>query len=549
MMQGDELNLAEGFAEPNLQAWRAAVDKVLKGADFERRMVTRSEDGFAIQPLYTPADAEESGVPGNAPFVRGTRPADGRWLIEQRHAHPDPALANRQGLDDLARGVEGLRLVVADPLADTAEGIRLAGAGDLEVVLDGVFTGMAAVSLEAGSRAVAFGDGLLRLWADRGDAADAIVGDLHVDPIATLGLTGKLDRSVDDAFADAAGLIDRADGFPKVRVLGVDLRAYHDGGATAGEELACGLAHLAEALRALDRAGVDPSRAAAATTLTLAVDDDVFTTIAKVRALRRCWSTLVGALGADVPAPRVVAETSRRMLTKRDPWVNLLRNTVAAFGGGVAGADVLTVLPFSHALGLPDRTARRMARNTQLVLLEESSLGNVVDPAGGSWYVEHLTDEIAHAAWQRFQTIETEGGLLAALQSGGLHARLAEERAAREKAVATRKRPITGVSTFPLLDETAVEVETVDATGLPPLPTASAAVEVTPLPRYRLAESFEALRDAADRLPERPAVVLLTLGTLAEFNARSTAAASAKGSLGAAAMPPASIKLAIQVER
>jgi len=256
------------------------------------------------------------------------------------------------------------------------------------------------------------------------------------------------------------------------------------------------------------------------------VDDDVFTGIAKLRALRRCWSSMAGAVGSDAP-PRLVAETSRLMLARRDAYVNLLRNTLAAFAAAAGAADALTVLPFTASLGLPDRSARRMARNTHLILREEAGLARVVDPGGGGWYVEHLTDDIAKAAWKTFQELERAGDFSAQLESGALAKRIDAQWDKRAKGLATRREMIVGVSAFPLLDEHAVELDDFDARELlaslraaRPAP----AVSIAPLPRRRLAERFEALRDAADRAHASgalPPVLLLQLGTLAEANVRS----------------------------
>jgi methylmalonyl-CoA mutase len=249
--------------------------------------------------------------------------------------------------------------------------------------------------------------------------------------------------------------------------------------------------------------------------------------IAKLRALRRCWSTMAGAVGSDV-APRLVAETSRRMLARRDAYVNLLRNTLAAFAGATGGADALTVLPFTASFGLPDRSARRMARNTQLILRDEAGLARVVDPGGGSFYVENLTADLAAAAWSTFQTLEREGGFLALLEKGELAKRIDAQWAKRERGLANRREMITGVSAFPLVDEHKVELDPFDPSELKAaLAAAGPAVakRVTPLPRRRLAERYEALRDAADRAAERrgrPEVLLVHLGSLAESNVRAS---------------------------
>ncbi len=520
-MPVDDLDFAE-FSQASREAWHAAVDKVLKGADFERRMVARTEDGLAIQPLYTADDgAADAGVPGRFPFIRGAAGDGARWRAEQRQAHPDPKTANAQALDDLAKGMAAVRFVIADPLAAAAEGVVLPGPQELEALLAGIMTDIAPVSLEAGSRATGFARALVDLVQARGHGE--VGGDLHVDPLAVLARHGKLDRSLDEAARDIAELLAaKSEKLAAIRTLGVDLRLGHEAGAGPSLELAIGLAHAAEMLRLFEGAGVDPARAAAETTFLVPVDDDIFMGIAKLRALRRAWSTMVRAVGGAA-APRLVAETSRRMLATRDAYVNLLRNTVAAFAAGAGSADAVTVLPFTAAIGLPDKTARRMARNTQLILMEEAGLDHVVDPAGGSWYVENLTDQLADAAWRAFQAIEAEGGFLQLLESGGLHARIAAQWDKRAKGLATRREMITGVSSFPLLDEHAVELDPFDAEPLfAKLTAPPARLVVDPLPRRRLAEPFEALRDRADAATERPTVLLLQLGTLAEATVRAT---------------------------
>ena len=524
----DELSFAE-FPAVDRDAWRTAVEKILKGGDFDRRMVTRTEDGLAIQPLYGPDDpAGDPGPPGAAPFVRGARAVDGAWRLEQRQAHPDPGAANRQALDDLEHGVTALRLAIADPLADAPDGIVLNAPGELACVLDKVVVDAAPVSVEAGSRGLEMAQAMVARWREGGADPAAVEGDLHIDPLAALARTGKLARSVEAEFKEIAGFVGELDAqFAKVRALGVDLRPAHEAGAGASLELAIGLAQAAEVLRRAEAGGLAPEVAARQLTWLVPVDDDVFTGIAKLRALRRAWATMAAAVGAEA-APRVVAETSQRMLARRDAYVNLLRNTLAAFAGATGGADALTVLPFTASLGLPDRSARRMARNTQLILKDESMLARVVDPGGGSFYVENLTDQLAEAAWSTFQELERAGGFLALLESGELARRIGEQWGKRKRALAARREMITGVSAFPLLDEHEVELDPFDATELWSGLTAArpaAAVSVTPLPRHRLAERFEALRDAADRAAEargRPELLLLHLGSLAESNVRAT---------------------------
>jgi methylmalonyl-CoA mutase len=279
------------------------------------------------------------------------------------------------------------------------------------------------------------------------------------------------------------------------------------------EELGCALAAGVAYLRALTSGGLSVDEAFGAVEFRLSASDDQFTTIAALRAARRLWDRVGEVSGAspDVRAQRQHAVTSSVMTTKRDPWVNLLRTTVACFAAGVGGADVVTVQPFDAALGLPDSFSRRIARNTQSLLVEEGHLARVLDPAGGSWYVESLADSLAQAAWDWFTEIERAGGLVAALDSGLVGDRIATAWDERAKRLATRKDAITGVSEFPNLAEKLPSREPL--TWTPPSGG---------LPRVRAAQEFEELRDAADAAPERPSVYLATIGPIAKHTARAT---------------------------
>ncbi len=256
----------------------------------------------------------------------------------------------------------------------------------------------------------------------------------------------------------------------------------------------------------------------------LAADADQFLTIAKFRAVRKLWARVEAACGLAPKPAQVFAETAWRMMTQRDPWMNMLRTTVATLAAGLGGADAITVLPYTAALGLPDRFARRIARNTQLILLEESNLAKVADPSAGSGSIEDLTQKLCTAAWALFQEIENAGGAWAALEQNLIQQKIAAVRSEREKAVARRRDALTGTSEFPHIGEAPVAV-----LDVPPVKAESAGAAVVTceaLPRIRLAEPFEALRDASDRLlittGVRPKVFLANLGSIADFNARAT---------------------------
>ncbi|MFH9674881.1 methylmalonyl-CoA mutase family protein [Streptomyces sp. NPDC017405] len=514
VLPDDGLSLAAEFPDPTHEQWQRLVEGVLRrsgrelsGEAAEDALSTTLEDGLRTRPLYTARDsAPDPGLPGFAPFVRGSRPegtgASG-WDVRPRHT----ALAGGSAdavLADLENGGTSLWLVLGEG------GIPVA---DLDRALDGVYLDLAPVVLDAGRDTGRAAEALLRLYADRGTGTEAVRGNLGGDP---LGYEARTGTALD--FAPYAALAARcAEGYPGLRALTVDALPYHEAGGSAAQELGASLATGVAYLRELTEAGLGVEQAAAQLEFRYAATADQFLTIAKLRAARRLWARVAEVCGAPGAQPQH-AVTSPVMMTRRDPWVNMLRTTIAALAAGVGGADAVTVLPFDHALGLPDAFARRIARNTSSILIEESHLARVIDPAGGSWYVERLTDELAGAAWEFFRSIERDGGQAAVLRSGRLRTDLATTWAARSKKLASRREPVTGVSEFPLLAEKPVE-----RAPAPEPPSGG-------LPRVRRDEAYEDLRARSDahlaKTGARPRIYLATIGSPAEYTARASFAAN-----------------------
>jgi methylmalonyl-CoA mutase len=507
MSATDHLDLAGEFPAPTREQWLDGVrGVVLKGkpdADFDeqftKQLVSRTEDGIDVQPLYTADDgAADAGLPGAAPFVRGTRTAARDWEARQRVW---VGIDGSSAAYELENGATGVLLELPDAAA-------------LDRALDGVLLELAPVSLscpdaEGAARA------LLARWDAAGTPAADRRGSLGVDPIgahARSGGTTDLDAGLAAAAALAAEVATAA---PDARTIVVDGTAFHEAGATDAQELAWTTAAGAAYVRALTAAGLPLEQALGQLEFRFAATADQFATIAKLRAARRLWARVAEVAGAAPEHRGQVqhADGSRAMLTRYDASVNILRSTVACFAGGVGGADAVTVNPHDLLLG-GSKLGRRVARNTQSILLLESNLARVVDPAGGSWYVEHLTDDVAKVAWSKVQQVEAAGGIAAALAAGTISAEVDEARTARGKALATRKRPLTGLSEFPDIDEQPpAPLEAVEAPAGTPFPA---------LVPHRLAEAFEAQRGRADQAPERPVVYLATLGTAAQFTARQT---------------------------
>ncbi len=532
----DDRTLAADFPTPHRDEWLQLVERVLDGADFDRKLVTTTREGLRIEPLYTAADApapDASGRPGAAPFVRGRRAAGAAaqgWDVRQRHAGADLAALNRAILTDLERGVTSVELgLLPDGAEDGSDVDRL------DQALAGVQLGLMTVALDWGPDAHRGAALLASLWIRRGTPPDEARGELGVDPLGTLARHGWLQRSLGQELATMGELAAHtAAAWPASRTVRVDATVYADAGAPDAVELAAALATGVAYLRAMADSGMGVEAALAQLVFRFSATADQFATMAKLRAARRCWSRVAQVCGAgDLAGSRqlgpgnamaIEAVTSAAMYAQRDPWVNLLRATLACFGAAGAGADIITVAPLGAASGQWDELGVRLARNTQLILAEEVGLGRVTDPAGGSWYVEARTEALAAEAWRRFQAIEAAGGIATVLQDGTLAAEIAAAWDARRAGLAHRKEVVIGVSEFPDLDEVTRITGTTSTDRASATP--QGAIRVAPLPLRRLAEPFEALRDRADALATSgegpPTVFLANLGPLATHAARAT---------------------------
>jgi methylmalonyl-CoA mutase len=508
MSDDANLTFAAEFPAASREQWLKLVSGVLKGVPFERRLVSKTYDGLAIEPLYG-RDAVALPVTGRTP---GTP-----WQVMARIEHPDPAAANSQALHDLENGATGLSLVFAGSIG--AYGYGLDGSMVARLLRDIHLDAGISLDLQADGQPEIVASALTRVLKERGTGFDAVDVRFGFDPLGIAATGGRAPSWDQDGARFAAPIGALAGEGYKGPFAVADGRAIHDAGGSEAQELAFAVAVALGYLRALEASGIGLEDARRMIYFRLAADADQFLTTAKFRALRKLWARIEEACGL-VPRPVfVAAETAWRMMTKRDPFVNMLRSTMAVVAAGLGGADAITVLPHTAGIGLPDGAARRIARNTQLVLLEESNLAKVGDPSAGSGGFESLTSALGGAAWSLFQDIEKAGGVGPALKQGLIQAKVAAVRAEREKAIARRKDALTGTSEFPDIAEMPAAVLDV-APASPPRASSGAA-----LPCRRLAEPFEALRDAADRARQTgaaPKIFLANLSPLADFTARAT---------------------------
>ncbi len=509
-----DIDLAADFETPSREQWEKEVLKVLnrrrpegKELDIEqayKRLTSRTVDGLEIRPLYTQEDgAEELGFPGVAPFTRGTRVRTGDmndgWHICQLHEDPDVATTRKAVLTDLERGGTAVWLRVDPDAVATA---------DLGEALADVLLDLAPVHVSSRTDQIGAAQALAKVFAESEKDSASMSGSFGIDPIGFAAQHGTApDLSV---LADA---IELARPFPNVRPIVVDAGMFHNAGAGDVQELAYALATGVEYVRALVEAGLDADAAFDAILFRVSAGTDQFLTIARLRALRTLWSR-VGEVLEVTPARRGAVQhavTSLRQLSRDDAYVNVLRATLSSFAAAAGGAEIQTVLPLDTVIGLPNELSRRIARNVQVLLAEESNVGRVNDPAGGSYYVENMTQQLSEKAWALFGTLD-EQGMAQAVANGTVAAQLEETNQARSKQLATRKIPLTGVSMFPNSHETPLERA--------PRPEAPELGGIVPI---RDAAVFEDLRDrstAAASAGKAPKVLLACLGARRDFGAR-----------------------------
>lgn len=599
-MLDTEFSLRDDFPPVGYDEWRRLAEADLQGAAFEQKLVSHTYEGIDVQPVYTrrdwPAEDDPFGFPGMPPFVRGSTPlgaVETGWDLRQEHAHPDLAGTNQAILEDLQGGVTSLllRLDVAarnglDPDAPAADelagrdGLMAYHVDDLDAALAGVHLNMIGVTLEAGAAFLPAAAMLAALWRRRGVGAEQARGAFNADPLAVLARDGQLPQSPEEALSQMAALAAWTSvNLPHVTAVRVGTAPYHHAGATAAQDLAFGMATAVEYLRTMTHAGLEVDAAARQILFSISVGTHHFLAIAKLRAARRLWSRVVEACGGSpaTGAMRLHSRVSKRVLTLRDPYVNLLRNTVACYAAGLGGADAITSVPFDAAIGQPDSFSRRIARNTLLVLQEEAHLHRVIDPAGGSWYLDWLTQQLAEKAWAIFQQVERAGGMLQAIRTGWIARQIDSAFAPRARNLARRKEGITGVSEFPHVGEKPVVRPAPDRAALraaavqrlararrqgpelaqladarlrkcnpPDLAIVVQAAEhgaslgqlaralgfhaeptaIAPLTPHPFAAPFEALRDASDAWQtahgKRPRVFLANMGSAAHYTARAT---------------------------
>ena len=587
------------FPPTPYEEWRKVVDKFLKGAPFEKRLITKTYEEIDLQPMYRREDVAGlphlDSLPGFAPYLRGTSPlgyVTQSWDVAQELPCATPAEFNAALCADMSRGQNAVNLVLDHPTlsgvdADQAEaaqvgkgGLSISSVADLAQALNGVDLETTPIYIQASASALTFTALLAALVMQQGKSLAKVRGAVGMDPLSQLARDGHLSRDLDGIYGVMAQLTGWAvANAPQLQTITVQGHPYHNGGASTTQELAFALATAVEYIRAMQNRGLSIDDIAPRIRFSLSVGTNFFMEIARLRAARLLWAKIVKAFGGSDEAQKMSlhARTSSWNQTVYDPHVNLLRATTEAFSSAVGGCDSLHISPFDELLRTPDEFSRRIARNTHTVLREESHITRTVDPAGGSWYVENLTDSVGRKAWALFQDIEKQGGMVKALEAGWPQKQVADTAAKRAANIAKRKDIFVGSNMYPNLKETRLEPEAVDfaarqatrATALSQYRAnayadkkqaaldalaqggnkveaaiqaalagatlgeiaqaaradAKAGVTITPICAYRGAQAFETLREAAEafvaRTGQRPQVFLATMGPLTQHKGRA----------------------------
>lgn len=533
-----ELNkrLFTDFPPVSTSAWEEKIREDLKGADYDKKLLWNSPEGIRVKPYYRDEDVANlphiSALPGEAPFVRGRSASDNTWFVRQDIVVTNAAEANARALDVLNKGVDSLGFRFAKSFEYTDANIK--------ALLDNICLPAIEVNFMCGHRASKLVPVLVAYFREKGYKADEVKGAVNFDPIGFLCRKGKYcSGSSAEAFSLAATLTSQLSAWPGFKAISIHGSYFANAGSTITQELAYTLASACEYMDKLTDDGIKPDVAASALKFNFSVSANFFFEIAKFRAARLLWSKIQEAYGIAPVAMNIHAETSKWNLTAYDPWVNLLRGTTESMSAIVAGIDSLTVHPYNMAVEESTLFAERIARNTQIILKEESYLDRVADPSAGSYYIESLTATIAAEAWRLLLEVSDKGGLISALGSGFVQEVIEKVALKRDQNIATRRDTILGINQYPNFGEKLAENPQGDVfhcccpgcgckdegcncdaschCGC----HSSGATEVRPLRMYRGAAAFEALRLRTDLSGKRPKVFMLTIGNLAMRLARS----------------------------
>jgi methylmalonyl-CoA mutase len=510
--------LFEQFPPVSTREWMDKITADLKGADFNKKLVWKTNEGFDVKPFYRRDDTEKlpyiAAVPGEFPYIRGSRKNGNSWLIRQDINVTDYALSNRKALDILMKGVNSLGFIINDTTTLTEENIG--------ILLKGIHPESVEINFLPNGKARELLDYFTGWIRQQGADILKINGAIEADPLGRLMINGNICIPVEDGLDYLASLSSEASVLPSFSVIRVNASSFTNAGSDIVKELAFGLSMANEYLSQLTERGISSDLAASKICFTFGIGSNYFFEIAKLRAARLVWSMVVSAYKPENTGSSIMkihTVTSRWNKTIYDPYVNLLRTQTEAMSAVLGGTDSLTVDPFDMVFREPDDFSERIARNQQLLLKEEAYFDKTADPAGGSWYIEVLTRMIAENAWKLFVEIEDQGGFLSALKKGLIQKMINDSAEIRRSDVSRKKEVLLGTNQYPNINE--AYSDTVDSSRAFPEPKDGEDNIVEPVKLFRGAEKFEKLRIAVDNAHKRPVAFMLPIGNPSMRKARS----------------------------
>ncbi len=514
-------NLFEEFPPVSTQQWMDKITADLKGADFNRKLVWKTNEGIDVQPFYRAENLEPlnylNSLPGEFPYVRGTKKNNNEWLVRQSIVVNDLAEANKKALNYLMRGVDSLAFVFNECTELTV--------ADMAVLLNDVCLEAVEVNFVCKCSSCKIARVFTEFVKQSNYDPKTVRASVEYDPFGKFALTGKFKKGQEHVVVRAIEMVQSTAELTKFKTLAVNGKNFGNAGSSIVQELAYSLALGAEYLTVLTERGLEVDAVAKKLKFNLSVSANYFLEIAKLRAARMLWAQVVKAYDpkCDCSCKMTIhAETGSWNKTVYDAYVNMLRTQTEAMSASLGGADSITVLPFNAAYEESNEFSDRIARNQQLLLKEESHFSKIADPAAGSYYIEELTASIADQAWKLFLEVQEKGGFLAALREGFIQAEIKKMAGKRDMNIATRRENLLGVNQFPNFTE---KIEgNVDASVFAPADLTSEEAEIETLKPYRGAQAFEALRYKTDvyaKTSKRPLAFMMPVGNLAMRKARA----------------------------
>lgn len=525
-----ELKLREDFEPPSLEEWREAVEQNLKGADFDKVMHTKTHTGITLKPIYTRRDTQDlpfiQNQPGTPPYVRGNDPkrflTEG-WLIAQSQDEPDLKKLNEQILRELNLGLTAVNIALKHP--DSPRGVKISSLEDLRVVLQGIDLKAAPLFAQLDVDDCPVLGWLEQYAAEKGLDLKELEAGVGFDPTGEFARKGYVGKPLEEFWAEVVKWvrwgIEKA---PKNRLLSLDGTVYEAAGASEVQELGFVLSTGIGLIQGLQHSGFEFEQLAPLFQARLSLGSNFFMEIARIRAFRLLWAEAAKAFGGSEDAQRIWIHGKTASFNKSlyDRYVNVLRTSTESFSGVMGGVDSLETGCFNELTEEPGEFARRIARNQQIILREEAHFGKVMDPAGGCYYIESLTHELATKAWKLMQELEAAGGMVRCLRSGRIHEMIEATAGERIAAVRKRKDVFVGVNMYADPQEKIAPTDMQSTASVPP---EAVKLEQGALPRRRAMEDVEKLRSRIQSSPVNKKIYLINIGSLAEYKARTDFAA------------------------